>query len=300
MVKLATKSGPAKSRKIIRLAFISILANFLLAAIKLLSGIFFSSTVMLADAVNTASDIAVIVLLLAGAAQTEKRLISKEAHGKERSNSVISVILAAILFFVGIYIAYRAVKGIISGVNGTLDAPGIPALIAAFVSVAVKELLYRLSKRAAIKTRSNAMQANAWDHRRDALTSAGGFFAILGARLGFPILDPIAGAVVCLLIFKVAVDIFLDALGKLKTDGFGEETAGEIRQLLLSNKKVLGLKDAKTRIYRDKLYVDIDIFSQEEDSEETARGTAEAVYALISETYPHIGQFVVHVNPAAN
>ncbi len=299
MVKLSNQSGPAAGRKFIRLALFCIAINFLLAALKLITGIISSSYAMLADAVNTASDIAVITLLLSGSVKLEKKQASASDNGKERSGSAAAApaVLAAVLLLAGAFIAYRVISGIISGINGTLDAPGIPALIAAFVSVAVKELLYRITRRTAIKLHSNAVQADAWDHRRDALTSAGGFLAILGARLGFPMLDPIAGAVVCILIFKVAADVLLDAIDKAKA-GFNEETAGEIRRLLLSCKDELGLKEARTRFYNARLIIDIDVISGEEDDEGRARAAAEDVHELISVNFPRLRQYAVHVNPA--
>lgn len=102
-----------------------------------------------------------------------------------------------------------------AGTSGeALIIPGVLALIAAVISLVVKEWMFWYTRAAAKKINSGALMADAWHHRSDALSSIGAFIGILGARLGYPVLDPIASVVICLFIVKASVDIFKDAIDK--------------------------------------------------------------------------------------
>lgn len=136
---------------------------------------------------------------------------------------VASLLLAVILAATGIGIGAAGMKRIAEG--GLLAVPGMAALLAAVISIAVKEWMFRFTKRAAGRIKSGALMADAWHHRSDALSSVGAFAGILGARLGFPVLDPAAGLVICIFIEKAALEIFRDASDKLVDKACPAETA---------------------------------------------------------------------------
>ena len=101
--------------------------------------------------------------------------------------------------------------------------------------------------------------ANAWHHRPDALSSVGSFIGIFGARLGFPLLDPIACIVICFFILKAAIDIFRDAVGKMADRACDDETVNKIRNIILSQEMVAGIDLLKKRLFGDRIYVEVEI-----------------------------------------
>lgn len=127
---------------------------------------------------------------------------------------VASIILAVLLGIVGVGIGVSGMGKILSGNYQMLEIPGLISLIAAVVSIAVKEWMFWYTRAAAKKLNSGALMADAWHHRSDALSSVGSFAGILFARIGFPVMDSIASVIISLCIIKAAYDIFKDGINK--------------------------------------------------------------------------------------
>lgn len=284
------------SGAVLRLTILSITANALLAVFKLAAALVSSSTVLLADAVNTTSDVFILLLFLTSIIRTEKALDSDRELNRARLIDAAKIVLSVLLFFTGAFIVYRSVTGILAGTRASLPAPGLFAMIAALISVVGKELLYRLSRRTAVRMQSNALEADAWDHRRDALTSAGSFLAIAGARLGFPILDPVAGLAVCALLFKISIDLLLDIRAGRRGGPIDEKTVENIRALLLSE-CIPGLLDVTVSFYRSKLLLDVKTADIDHRGAEQNRETADMAHRLIEEAYPLIREIVIRIYP---
>ncbi|MDO5577611.1 MAG: cation diffusion facilitator family transporter, partial [Fibrobacter sp.] len=167
---------------------ISIIVNVLLSVLKLLAGIFAKSGAMVSDAVHSASDVFSTFIVIIGVNLAGKESDKDHQYGHERLECVASVVLAVILAFTGLGIGIAAVEKVLKGDYSHLQVPGLLALIAAIVSIAVKEWMYWFTRGAAKKINSGALMADAWHHRSDALSSVGSFVGIFGARMGFPIL----------------------------------------------------------------------------------------------------------------
>ena len=146
---------------------------------------------------------------------------------------------------VGAAIGYAGVMKIVRG--ETLAAPGVLALIAAVVSIGVKEGLYWYTIAAAKRIRSVSLKAEAWHHRSDALSSIGSFAGVLGARLGVPILDPIASIVICLFIFKVAFDLVRTGLNELLERSLPADVEEEILRIVTADPEVCQPHNLRTR-----------------------------------------------------
>ena len=140
--------------------------------------------------------------------------------------------------------------------------------------------------------------ADAWHHLSDSLSSIGSFLGILGARLGFPVLDPVAAIIICLFIFKVALDIFRDAAGKMTDKACDEQTEAEMRTLILSHEAVIDIDVLKTRLFGDRIYVDVEISVDASETLEQAQETAHTVHDAIESTFPQVKHCTVHTNPA--
>lgn len=276
----------------------SIIGNMILSAFKLFAGIFAQSAAMVSDAVHSLSDILSTVIVMVGVKLANKKSDKEHPYGHERFECVAAIVLAAILFATGAGIGWAGVQKVIAGNYGEIAVPGLLALVAALTSIVVKEAMYWYTRIAAKKIDSSALMADAWHHRSDAFSSVGSFAGILGARLGFPILDPLACLVICLFILKAAVDIFKDAINKMIDTSCGDTVINEIKMVALEQKSVLGVDKVKTRLFGDKIYVDLEICVNGDFSLEEAHTVAKQVHDSIETHFSKVKHCMVYVNPA--
>lgn len=178
-----------------------------------------------------------------------------------------------------------------------LAAPGKLALIAAIVSIAVKEWMYRYTRTAAMRMKSDALMADAWHHRSDALSSVGSLAGIGGAILGYPVLDSIASVVICVFILKAALDIFREAVNKMVDRACDPETTRQIRELILKNKEIITLDLLKTRMFGAKIFVDVEFSLDPEVTLRYAHSVADKIHDEIEAAFPEVKHCMVHVNP---
>jgi len=278
-----------------RVSAVTIVMNFVLTAFKLFAGIFSRSDAMISDGVHSASDVLSTVVVMIGVNISAKKRDKGHQYGHERYECIAAIILAAFLFAVGGFIGYDGIKKAVSG--ETPQTPGLLALIAAVVSIAVKEWMYRYTRKAADKINSGALKADAWHHRSDALSSVGSFAGILGARLGFPVLDPIAGIVICIFIFKAAFDIFKDAVNKLVDTSCDGKTEDRLRLLAQNQEGVISVDVIRTRIFGSKIYVDAEVSADGGITLREAHAIAQKVHDVIETELPEVKHCMVHVNP---
>lgn len=279
---------------------VSIAVNVVLSLFKLLAGIIAHSGAMISDAIHSASDVISTVVVMIGVHLSGKQSDKEHQYGHERLECVSSIVLAGLLLVTGIGIGFSGVEKIIAGTSGEdLMTPGRLALIAAVISLVVKEWMFWYTRAAAKKINSGALMADAWHHRSDALSSVGAFVGILGARLGYPILDPIASVVICLFIAKAAVDIFQDAINKMVDRSCDEKTENEIRQVVAKVPGVERVDRIKTRLFGSKIYVDIEIAVDGEMLLKDAHAIAEEAHRQVERSFADVKHCMVHVNPSS-
>ncbi len=282
-----------------KVSTISIVANFILTVLKLLAGVIAHSGAMISDAIHSASDVFSTIVVIIGIKISRKESDKDHPYGHERLECVAAIVLATILAATGLGIGYSAVTKILAGNYENLAVPGILALVAAIVSIIVKEAMYQYTKVYARKIDSSALMADAWHHRSDALSSVGALIGIAGARMGFPILDPVASAVICIFIEKAAYDIFMDAVDKMVDKACDEETETALRECAAGQEGVLGIDLLHTRVFGNKIYVDIEIEADGELTLTKAHAIAERVHDAIEKNFPRVKHIMVHVNPVA-
>lgn len=275
----------------------TILGNAVLTAFKLFAGILGRSAAMVSDAVHSLSDVLSTVIVMVGVKLAHKEADAEHPYGHERFECVAALLLAGVLFATGVGIGYGGLQTILTGAQATIAVPGMLALVAAVVSIVVKEAMYWYTRAAAKKTNSSALMASAWHHRSDALSSVGSFAGILGARMGFPLLDAIACIVICLFIIKAAVDIFRDAIGRMTDRACDEKTEEQIRTVILRQPGVLEIDQLKTRLFGDKVYVDVEISANGDDPLHVSHWIAHSVHDAIEGEIDNIKHCMVHVNP---
>ena len=279
-----------------RVSVITIIVNILLSVYKLVIGIFSHSAAMISDAVHSASDVLSTFAVIAGVNFSAKDSDYDHPYGHERIEDAFSIILSVLLFITGIGIGIDAIKSIASP-DSDLSAPKAAALVAAVISVVVKEGMYHYTMHTAKKINSNALKADAWHHRSDALSSVGSFIGILGARLGFPICDPIASVIICLFILKAAVDIFKSSIDRMVDKSCDEETVQKMRSLIEQEDGVLCIDLLQTRQFGAKIFVDVEIGADGNLSLYLAHDIAQRVHDKIEESFDNVKHCMVHVNP---
>lgn len=276
----------------------SIAVNLMLSIFKLIAGLLASSGAMISDAIHSASDVFSTIIVIIGVKISGKASDEDHPYGHDRFECVASIILAILLGVTGVGIGLTGVQKLIAGHYDTLAIPGILALAAAVISIVVKEIMYWYTRNAAKKINSGALMADAWHHRSDALSSVGSFVGIFGARMGFPMLDPLASVVICLFVVKAAVDIFRDAISKMTDKSCDQETVNEMHDCIMNIQGVEGIDLLKTRSFGSKYYVDIEIKADGDKKLWEAHAIAESVHHAIEQQFPLVKHCMVHVNPA--
>ena len=281
-----------------KVSFITIVQNVLLSVFKLFAGIFAHSNAMISDAVHSASDVFSTIIVIIGVKLASKESDKEHPYGHERLECVAAIVLSIVLLYTGIKIGSQAVKDIIGGNYQSLQKPGMLALVAAVVSIVTKEIMYWYTRHYAKKIDSSALMADAWHHRSDALSSVGALVGIGGAMMGFPVMDSIASIVIFVFIAKAAYDIFKDAMDKMVDHSCDEETEKEMRDFVLAQKEVLSVDLLHTRIFGNKIYVDVEIGVNGSYTLRHAHEIAEEVHEGIEKNFPKVKHVMVHVNPA--
>lgn len=280
----------------IRVSVISIVVNVVLTVLKFIAGILGHSGAMISDAVHSASDVLSTFVVIAGVKISHRASDKEHPYGHERMECLASILLACLLLATGLKIGWDGIQKISAGASA-LAVPGGFALIAAIVSIAVKEWMYWFTRAAAKKINSGALMADAWHHRSDALSSVGSFVGIGGAMLGLPVLDPIASVVICLFICKAAYDIFKDATDKVVDHACDSQTEATIHDIVAAQEGVLAVDSVRTRQFGNKIYVDVEIAADGMQTLEAAHRIAQQVHDALEGADLQIKHCMVHVNP---
>lgn len=275
-------------------SLITIVINIFLAVIKVTAGILGKSSAIIADGFHSLSDVLSTFVVIAGLKISSKEADAKHQYGHEKYESVFAKILSILLLLTGAFIGFESFKILISG---EFTKPKNIALIAALVSIIVKEGMYWYTIKIARKIKSISMEADAWHHRSDAFSSIGTFVGILGAQLGFPALDPIAGIIVSLFIIKVGVDLYIKSVKELIDESASEELIIEMEEKIFSIEGVKGIKSLKSRVFGNKIYVDLEVFVDENITVKEGHDIAEKVHDKLEKEILDIKHCMVHIEP---
>ena len=280
-----------------RVSVQTIIANLILSVFKLIIGFIGNSSAMISDAIHSASDVFSTIVVMIGIKMAAKESDKEHPYGHEKMECVAAIVLAIVLFITGLGIGVEAFRTIFSGNYENLEIPGILALIAAVISILVKEGMYWYTRYFARKINSGALMADAWHHRSDALSSVGALVGIFGARHGFAVMDSAASLVIFVFIAKAAYDIFMDAIDKMIDRSCDETTQKQIYECILETENVLGIDLLQTRIFGNKIYVDAEIEVDGDVTLNEAHDISELVHQRIEEKFDMVKHIMVHVNP---
>lgn len=281
----------------VKTAVVTIIFNLLLTVFKFVAGILGHSLAMISDAIHSASDVFSTVIVIIGIKISAKAADKDHEFGHERYECVAAILLSVLLFATGCGIGYSGITKIVDGSYKTAVRPDYLAMSAAIVSIVVKECMFWYTYVAAKKTNSGALKVDAWHHRSDALSSVGSLIGIVGAMCGVPVLDCVAAIVICLLILKAAIDVFIDAVNKMTDKACDAETESAINQFVATCEGVKKVDSLMTRLFGNRIYVVLEIACDENLVLKDAHDIAENVHEGVEKNFPLVKHVTVHVNP---
>ncbi|MBP7210007.1 MAG: cation transporter [Paludibacteraceae bacterium] len=252
-----------RAREAKKVTWVGFVINLLLSIAKLIAGITGKSAAMVADAVHSISDFTTDVVVIAFVGVTAKDCDDNHHYGHGKYETFATLLISAALLAVGIGLLLNGVQNSIKVINGeSLEKPGIIALVAAIVSVIIKEALYWYTVIVGKKINSKAVIANAWHHRSDAFSSIGTTLGIGGAIfLGekWRILDPLAGALVSIFIIKVAIDLGLPSIKELLESSIPKKEEEDIIRIITNTDGVKKYHHLRTRKVGNAYAIDVHI-----------------------------------------
>ena len=280
-----------------KVAIVTIVVNLILSIGKFVAGIVGNSTAMVSDAVHSASDVLSTFIVLIGARIAVKSEDRDHNYGHDKFENIASVILAMMLFATALALGYAGIQSIISATKGEFVKPSYIALVAAIVSIVVKEGMYWYTIYYAKKLDSQALKADAWHHRSDAFSSVASFVGILGAILGALVLEGIATLLIAVLIIKVSYDIVKVVIKQLTDHAAPEELVSKIYKTIDEDEDVKNIDVLKTRISGSIIYVDAEIAVDSSLNIVDAHAIAERVHDKIERDFKEVRHIAIHVNP---
>lgn len=289
-------------REIRNVTLIGSIVNLVLTIGKVFAGIVGQSSAMVADGVHSLSDLVtdIIVIVFVKISGKEKDNTHQYGHGK--FETFATMIISMALLIVGVGIAWTSALKIYNSLNGALiDKPGIIALYAALISIVSKEGLYWYTKLEGKRLNSQAMVANAWHHRSDALSSIGTALGISGAIMlgeNWRILDPLAGIIVSFFILKVAWDIAKPSIDELLDRSLPDKTQKEIEQIITDTGGVISFHGLRTRKIGDVISVEMHVQVDRYLTVEVSHQTATNIENALRERFGANTHVIVHIEPA--
>lgn len=281
------------SQKVI---WITIMLNVFLSILKVTIGVLANSNAMLADGIHSMSDVGSSLGIIVGLFIAKKPEDKEHQYGHEKAETIATFMLSLLLILVGLNIGYSSIKLIFSG---DVQIPGVAAIWAAIISIIIKEIQFRISMRTGKRINSDVLIADAWHHRSDALSSIAALIGIIGSRMGYSFLDPLAGLIVSLIVVKVGVEIFIKGTNELMDESLEEEKLIKIVNAVLTHKGVKTVNDIKARKHGSMAYVDIAIAVDPDITVSEGHDIAEDVENIVYEKIDNIKSVLVHVNPCS-
>ena len=276
--------------------------NVILLAFKFIAGILGHSAAMIADAVHSLSDFItdLIVLIFVHISGKPQDKSHDYGHGKYETLALTIIGIALLIVAVGIF--SNGAQRIVSWYHGDeLEAPGMLALWAALVSILLKELTYRFTISKAKQLDSPALEANAWHHRSDALSSIGTAVGIGGAVLlgkRWTVLDPIASIVVGAFIVKVAIELILQGMRDLLEHSLPDEVEDEIMQIAQSEPDVIEPHDLRTRRIGNRYAIELHILMNGGITLAKAHDHADSIENRLKQRFGENTHIAIHMEPA--
>lgn len=281
-------------KECIKVSITTLIGNIVLSLFKFISGIIGHSNAMISDAIHSFSDVVSTIIVIIGIKISSKKEDREHQYGHERFENVASIILAFLLFITGVLIGINGINNI--RLNKYVIPTTLP-LIAALISIIVKEWMYWYTINVSKKYNSDSLKADAWHHRSDAFSSIGSLIGIYATIKGLKYMDLIASIIIAIIIIKTAIEIFIEGINKMLDKSCNKETTINIENIVLKTNGVLSIDSLKTRIFGNKIYVDLEISADKNITFQESHNIAHKVHDEIENNISDIKHCMVHINP---
>ena len=295
------ENAACRQKDIYKVTLLGGAVNVILLAFKFVAGILGHSAAMIADAVHSLSDFVtdLIVLIFVHISGKPQDKSHDYGHGKYETLALTIIGIALLIVALGIF--SNGAQRIAAWRRGeVLNSPGMLALWAALISILLKELTYRYTIRKAKELDSPALEANAWHHRSDALSSIGTAVGIGGAILlgqRWAVLDPLASIVVGAFIVKVAVQLILQGMRDLLEHSLPDEVEDEIMRIAQSEPDVIAPHDLRTRRIGNRYAIELHILMSGEITLAKAHDHADSIENQLKEKFGQNTHVAIHMEP---
>lgn len=290
-----------REKEIYKVTLLGSFVNFLLVIFKFLAGIAGHSAAMLADAVHSLSDFITDVVVILFVRISNKPQDKSHDYGHGKYETLATALIGVALLGVGFGILWNGTNEILAFMRGEqLRTPGMTALLAAVISILLKEILYRYTVRMGNKYNSQAVIANAWHHRSDAFSSIGTAVGIGGAILLGPhwaVLDPIAAVIVSFFIMRVSIKLLIPCIDELLEKSLPENVEREIEQIVLSFDGVTEPHHLRTRRIGNNYAIEVHVRMNGDISLYKAHETASAIEYKLKKRFGEDTHVGIHVEP---
>lgn len=290
-----------REKKIYRVTLTGSVVNVILLVFKFIAGILGGSAAMIADAVHSLSDFLTDIIVIAFVRISSKPEDEDHDYGHGKYETLATSIIGLALLMVGLYIFYNGARQIWDVMHGAeIEQPGLVALIAAIVSILLKEWTYRFTASVGKKVKSQAVIANAWHHRSDALSSIGTAIGIGGAILlgkGWAVLDPVAALVVSVFIVKTALGLLSTSSGELLEKSLPKEVEKKIVEIVESEPEVSKVHHLCTRRIGNNIAIEMHIRMPGEISLKDSHTRASNIERKLRQHFGEHTHINLHVEP---
>lgn len=296
---VSRKNPIDESAAIRKMSFVSVAGNAVLSSFKFFAGVTGNSGAMISDSIHSFSDVITTLIAWIGVKASKKEADAAHPYGHERIECIASLLLGIVLLGTGLGVGQVGLENIFSGNYQALAVPSAIALVAAVVSIVSKEAMYWYTRYYANLIHSSAFLADAWHHRSDAFSSIGSLIGIAGAMMGYPVLDSVASVVICLFIVKASYDILKDGVVKLLDTSCGESYDKKMADYISGQEGVVRVDSLRSRMFGNKVYIDLEIQVDGEKSLREAHQVAERIHDDVEKTFPDVKHIMIHLNPTA-
>jgi cation diffusion facilitator family transporter len=281
-------------RQIKSITYIGIVVNIALSVIKVVIGSLAGSLALLADGLHSLSDVATDVAVLLGLRLGSKEPDQSHPYGHGRAETLSAGVVALVLIIVGGLMIYYATVAI---ARDEITTPRFGVLIAAIVSIAAKEWLYRATQKIAVKSHSPALYANAWHHRSDALSSVAVVIGFVSLEFDFGHGDQVAAIAVGLMIIWVGVRVFGGSMRELSEGAVDSETVERIREVINADSSIRQWHKLRTRTVGREVFLDLHILVDPDLNIAAAHEIAESLENALDEQISRPVNITVHIEP---
>ena len=281
-------------RQIKSITYLGMAVNIALSVMKVAIGLSAASLALVADGIHSLSDVATDVAVLLGLRLGSKEPDQSHPYGHGRAETFTAGFVALILIVVGGAMIYYATLAI---ARDEVTTPRLGVLIAAVISIAAKEWLYKATQKIAIQSHSPALYANAWHHRSDALSSVAVVIGFISLEFGFGHGDQVAAIAVGLMIIWVGVRVISDALRELAEAAVDPETIEHIKKIINSDSSIRQWHKLRTRTVGREVFLDLHILVDPELKITAAHEIAESLEKTLDEQITRPINITVHIEP---